>query len=99
MENKSREFSFQISVLSIIIYLNGFAIQLLLYFEIGNFSFNAVFENTFLERFFPTEKYDTMDRSWFSHIGAGVIFTTMIKIINPSTIIFVKALISRYFLT
>lgn len=95
MENKSLEFSFQISVLSIVIYLNGFAIQLLLYSEIGQFSFNSLTENTFLERFFPEDKYQTMDRSWFAHIGAGVIFTTIIKIVNPSTIIFIKALISR----
>lgn len=95
MENKSREFSFQISTLSIIIYLNGFIIQLLLYAQYGEVSLHSVFEGSFLEDFFPDEKYETMDRAWFAHIGAGVIFTTIIKIVNPSTIIFVKALVSR----
>ena len=96
MENKSREFSFQIIILSIIIYLNGFIIQIALYAEIDDQSLTQLVEGTVLEDYMPHEKYSTMDHSWFSHIGAGIIFTTIIKIVNPSTIIFCKALFYRY---
>jgi hypothetical protein len=95
MENKSKEFSFQIIILSFIIYFNGFVIQILLYAEYDGKSIVTLVEGTPLENYIPYEKYETMDREWFAHIGAGIIFTTMIKIINPSTIIFTKALINK----
>ena len=95
MENKSREISFQITILTLIIYFNGFIIQILLYAEIKGHSIVTLLEGTPLQDYIPYEKYETLDRNWFSHIGAGIIFTTMIKIVNPSTIIFVKALIGR----
>ena len=98
MENKSREVSFQVTILTWIIYFNGFVIQILLYTEYDNKSIITLVEGTPIEDFVPYEKYTTMNREWFAHIGAGIIFTTMIKIVNPSTIIFIKALISRYFL-
>ena len=81
--------------MSIIIYFNGFIIQILLYAEYNEHSLVSLVEGTVLEDYVPYDKYQTMDRAWFAHVGAGIIFTTIIKVLNPSSIIFVKALINR----
>lgn len=95
--NKSQEISIQIVFISIVMYFNTFILQLFVYANIDGFTLQDTLKNTFIEQFIPSTQYISMTRNWFSSVGSGIIFTMIIKIINPALMVFFLTIIKKYF--
>lgn len=94
--NRSKEIAVQIILISVVMYLNTFILQLFIFAEINGHSFRNFMKDTFIYNFIPEEQYTSMNRAWFSHVGAGIIFTMIIKIVNPAIFNFLFALFKKY---
>lgn len=93
--NKSKEIAIQIILISIVMYFNTFILQLFIFAEINDQSFRTLMEGTLIYDYIPEEQYASMNRAWFSHVGAGIIFTMIIKIVNPAILNFMIAVFKR----
>jgi hypothetical protein len=93
--NKSKEIAVQVILISVVMYLNTFILQLFLFAEVNGHSFRNFMQGTLIYDFIPEEQYTCMNRAWFSHVGAGIIFTMIIKIVNPAILNFLFALLKK----
>jgi hypothetical protein len=93
--NKSKEIAIQVILISIVMYFNTFILQLFIFAEVNNHSFRTLMEGSPIYEYIPEEQYASMNRAWFSHVGAGIIFTMVIKIVNPAIFNFLLALLKR----
>lgn len=76
-------------------YFNTFLLQLFVYADFDGFTLKGLVKDTFLDSLIPEVQYKSMNRSWFSHVGNGIIFTMIIKVVNPSVVIFFISLLKR----